>query len=295
MSFLGKIFGKKSTAEPHNFSQLISGRDRLIVFLPDDVFDSYHILTHVAVWKDIFKEIIVFVPRYYHSFFSKFEISNNLKYDTYTSEQIPLIGSTILNFSREKGIEKYLRTCKNSTIVDTTNNANLQFIPSPRSAEEIVEKFAGFADLPFDKIHLSFELTQSEHFNNKQKYFHNRFPDYVLDISSNIPTRQLDKLISNLKLSFSANVYLTQKSIKNPNYPNLECIELETFLQLFQYAVSCNMFLTTDYSCAGVLQELKQNCIHLGEGFDSTHVRSVKILDFNRLQELVPALVKKLL
>jgi hypothetical protein len=294
MKLISNLFGRNSAAEPHNFSQLISGRERLIVFLPNNVLDSYQILCHLVVWKDLFKEFLIFVPSYSHSFFSRFNFSSNVKYVIFSSEKTPLVGSSILNLSLEKNIEKYLKSCKGSTIVDASNKFNLQFIPYPKSTLEILEKFAGFSDLPFKEYHLSFELTQKEHFTNKQKYFHNRFPDFVLNMASNTNTRKLDSLISNLKLTFSSNIYLTHKSTKNSNFPNLESIELETLLQLYQYAISCNLFLTTDSSLAGLLQELNKTCLHLGTGFSSDKVKSVKITDFEQLQEIVPKLMTKL-
>ena len=104
----------------------------------------------------------------------------------------------------------------------------------------------------------------------------------------------MDSLISNLKLTFSANIYLTHKSSKNNDFPNLETIEIETLLQLYQYAVSCNLFFTTDCSLAGLLEILGKTCIHLGEGYNSENVRSVKINDFDIIQELIPKLMKKL-
>ncbi|RLC51875.1 MAG: hypothetical protein DRI23_04110 [Candidatus Cloacimonadota bacterium] len=294
MKFIRNVFSRRSVPEPHNFSQLISGRERLIVFLPDDVLDSYQILCHLVVWKDLFKEMLIFVPQYSHTFFSRFNIGSNVKYVVFSFEKAPLIGSSILNFSLEKSIEKYLKNCKGSTIVDSSNKSNLQFIPYPKSALEILEKFAGFSNLPFQETHISFELTKAEHFTNKQKYFHNRFPDFVLNISSNVSSKKLDNLISNLKLSFSANIYLTHRSIKNSNFPNLESIELETLLQLYQYAISCNLFLTTDASLAGLLQSLNKTCLHLGTGFNSDNVKSVKINDFELMQGIVPQLMKKL-
>lgn len=294
MGFIENIFKRKAVVEPHNFSQLISSRERLIVFLPEDVLESYNVLTFVAPWIDVYKEILVFVPQFSFSFFARFEISDNLKYATFSAEQEPLSRSSILNLNDRRQIEKYLHLCEDSTIVNTGGNSNLQFVPSPKSARELVEKFAGFAALPFSMKKLSFELTQTEISNNKQKYFHNRFPDFVLDVEDHIATKKMDDLVSNIKLSFSANIYLTHKSIKLASYPNLESLELENLMQFFYYAVSCHLFLTTDLSFAGLLMKLDETCLHLGEGYDSKLVKSVNINDFPKILEVVPKLMKKM-
>lgn len=293
MNFIKKIFGLKETAKPHNFSQIISGRERLIVFLPDDIYDSYIILNYISSWSSLYNQIIVFIPRYSFNFFSRFRICDNLNYKVFSDEQSPLPGSSIVNFNLDREIDKYLRQCTDSTIANVTEKANLQFIPAPQTAEELLQKFAGFAALPIKKNQLTFELTQSEQANNKQKYFHNRFPDFVLHLTSSVSNKQILKLIEKLKLSFSANIYFTDRTIKNIDYPNLEKIEIENFLQLYLYAVSCNMFFTSDYSIAALLQELGINCIHLGVGFKAEYVYSVGIEDETKMQETVLKLMKK--
>ncbi|HHE37721.1 MAG TPA: hypothetical protein ENL20_04015 [Candidatus Cloacimonetes bacterium] len=270
-----------------NFTEIRSQKERLIVFFPQESNRIYHIFSYINSWKDAFKENIFFLPEFSFSFFQKIALNSNHNF-LHPESKIPNCdNSIILNFNEAENIKKVLSKCKNAIIADLGNFANLQFIPKPEQAEELIIEFADFLKLPKRKSKVEFQSFENELDKMKDTFFYNKFPHFTLDIHNQKTSKMTENLIKKLKLYFSANIYLTGIPFKKDIYPNVKNVKLNDLLEIFCLAKVCNIFISDNIELVEFFSNLQVRQVFVGKGKPLKKVKSQYLNEFQNILDLV--------
>jgi hypothetical protein len=287
MSILKYIFGRKTNLQPHKFSEVMQKKEHCIAFLPNDVYQDFEIISYLSNWTDIFENIIIFSSEYNHSLFSKFQNAGNISFRVFESGQSIFNESVILNFSDSREVQRFLSRCNNSTIADINNLANMQFVPEPGNAIDLLTKFSQFFDLPFQKSELSIELTLPEIDIVKKRFIQNRFHDFVFDCDNRLSSKLMEKYVKAFKQNFSANVYLTDKSFTSKEMINLEDNSVHNLYELFCLAAVSDLFITNKAELASLFGNLGYFVLLLGSETGEKNVRSVPVKEIFTLKNII--------
>lgn len=165
MGFLSRILGKNKKQKPHNFSKIMRNRDRLVIFLPKDNYESYNIVTNVVGMQTEFEEVIFFIEQFAYTFFSKLKLNNKYKFRIFDKEQPIINEAVMMNFTEERTIQSFLKRCIDSTIIDINNEANMQFVPAAENSLELFERFCEFYNLKIAKKELILPISNRNGYN----------------------------------------------------------------------------------------------------------------------------------
>ena len=222
-----------------NFTRLLTERERIIIFFSANSAQTFEIFSYLVGWKRLFKEIICIIPDFSFLFFKRLNLPLNFTIINQKTDLKPFNNSVIFNFYSNKQIIRNLRLSQNSAIIDIENPANLQFYPIPDSPVALFIHFARFFNFPIQKSKLKLELTIAEENIVTHRFIQNRFPNYILDINQSNTLKMNESVVATLKQNFSANIYLTGRTINKKNFINIEDIEYENFFDLFILARKC--------------------------------------------------------
>ncbi len=255
---------KKNDHKPHNFTQILSEPKKMVIFFSNNPVDSFEIISYIPNWKKLFREYFLVFPEYEFSFFKRFQILENINFLRY-DDLPPFNDCVILNLCEDKNHVKHLKQSRRSTIIGLNGTSNLKFIPTPSEPVQIIRSFAEFFNFPLKKTKLELELTPSESSITKQRFIQNRFNNFVLDLNGSTSTKMIEKLVIGIKRNFSANIYLTGKSINKKDYLNIVDVKVENLFDLFALAKKSNLFFSDNYRIARLFSLLNVDIIFLGE------------------------------
>lgn len=292
MSWFTGIF-KKKLKNPHNFSKIMRNRERLAIFLPKDKYQAYKIVQLVAGLQTPFKETVFFVDNYSYPLFTKLSVPQNCVFKIFEDEQPPLLQAVVMCFVEDKAVLSFIKRCKDSTIVDINNRANMQFLPLPRNALELFQRFCNFHNLEIQSHKLDIQVSSQEIEITRQRFIVNRFPDFILEVSEKFSTRNLDNLIILYKQNFSANIYLSDKKTNPPNLINVNSINKNNLFDLFLLAKAADVFITDKHDVANLFGSLSESVVFLGDKQPEEQVYSFGMKDIFRMKEFLREQLKQ--
>ncbi|MCD4796195.1 MAG: hypothetical protein K8R49_03360 [Candidatus Cloacimonetes bacterium] len=263
-NIISRLIMKKNDHKPHNFTQILSEPKKMVIFFSNNPVDSFEIISYIPNWKKLFREYFLVFPEYEFSFFKRFQILENINFLRY-DDLPPFNDCVILNLCEDKNHVKHLKQSRRSTIIGLNGTSNLKFIPTPSEPVQIIRSFAEFFNFPLKKTKLELELTPSESSITKQRFIQNRFNNFVLDLNGSTSTKMIEKLVIGIKRNFSANIYLTGKSINKKDYLNIVDVKVENLFDLFALAKKSNLFFSDNYRIARLFSLLNVDIIFLGE------------------------------
>ena len=275
MNWIKRFFSGKTEPQPHNFSKVMQNKECCVAFLSGDFYEDYEIISCLAGWNDIFKSIVVFTVAQNFEFQRRLQNTGNISFRIFSPEQPLFKESLILNFSASKEIRRYLSRNHDSSIADIHNQSNLQFLPQPQNARELMTKSAQFYGISLQKKQLAIELSEAEKESIKGKFIQNRFQNFVFDCDDKFPVKLMENHVISFKQNFSANVYLTDKTFVSKELINIEVMPVHNLFELFSLVSGSDLFVTSKTSLAKLLGELGYFTILLGEQTGVKNVVSV--------------------
>lgn len=287
MSFIKNIFGKKAPSQPHNFSQVMQKKEYCVAFLPDDYYQDFEIISYLANWDELFANIVIFSSEYNFGFHKKLQNVGKIQFRIFEPGQPLFQESVILNFSASKDVQRYLTRSSKSTIADINNLANMQFLPEPRDANELLVKFAHFYKIPLQRRDLIIELSPAEWEIIKRRLIQNRFYNFSFDCDKQFSSKIMESYVKSFKQNFSANIYLTDKTFVSKEMINIEEIHVHDLYELFCLAVVSDLFITTKSGLAKMLGELGNIVLLLGNETGVKNVKSVPIKELFTLKNII--------
>ncbi len=293
MNLFKKLFSRKPSWEQHSFTNIVASGERIVVFCSDDSNQTSLVLSHILSWKDHFKQISVILPNNDYAFFKKIDVDETTTYFNITNDIKPFHNSVIFNFSSLKKIRRILNHCKSSTILDISNPANLQFLPTPTDPVFLLKKFADFFDFSWGKHQYDIEISNSELVVAQHQFIKNRFKNFILDFSSNISAKKIEKIVHLIKHEFSANVYFTSKAIHDKDFINIEEIHVVNLFELFTLAKVSDLLITDRTEIAGAFADLDINQIFLGSKFDNRQIKCVEKNNIAKLGNIIHNIINK--
>ena len=137
------------------------------------------------------------------------------------------------------------------------------------------------------------ELTIAEENIATHRFIQNRFPNYILDINKSNTQKVNEGVVITLKQNFSANIYLTGRTIHKKNFINIEDIEYENLFDLFILARECDLFITDNTDWAKIFSQLdvKMICLDINEVIKG--VKSIDPVDVFELKNSISSILKK--
>ena len=293
MNLFKKIFSPKQSWGQHSFTNIVASGERIVVFCSDDSNQTSLVLSHILSWKDHFKQISVILPNNDYAFFKRIDEDETTTYFNITNDIKPFHNSVIFNFSSLKKIRKVLNHCKSSTILDINNPANLQFLPTPTDPVFLLKKFADFFDFAWERHQFNIEISNSELVVARHQFIKNRFKNFVLDLSSNISAKKIEKIVHIIKHEFSANVYFTSKAIHDKDFINIEEIHIVNLFELFALAKVSDLLITDRLEIAGAFADLDIDQVFLGSNIDNRQIKCVEKNYIANLGNIIQNIINK--
>ncbi len=293
MNLFKKIFSPKQSWGQHSFTNIVASGERIVVFCSDDSNQTSLVLSHILSWKDHFKQISVILPNNDYAFFKRIDEDETTTYFNITNDIKPFHNSVIFNFSSLKKIRKVLNHCKSSTILDINIPANLQFLPTPTDPVFLLKKFADFFDFAWERHQFDIEISNSELVVAKHQFIKNRFKNFVLDLSSNISAKKIEKIVHIIKHEFSANVYFTSKAIHDKDFINIEEIHIVNLFELFALAKVSDLLITDRLEIAGAFADLGIDQIFFGSNIDNRQIKCVEKNYIANLGNIIQNIINK--
>ncbi len=276
MKLFKNMFNRKLSWEQHSFTGIVAAGERIVIFCPEGSDQTTKILSHILSWKDHFKQISIILSDYDYTFFKRIDRDETTTFFNINNRIRPFNNSVILNFSSDRKIRDVFDHCKNSTILDVNNSANMQFIPPPTDPLTLLKKFANFFDFSWERYQYKVDVTNSELMAAKHQFINNRFKNFILDFSNEISAKKIEKIVHAIKHDFSANVYFTGKKINNKDFINIEEIQVANLLELYSLANVSDFFITDRPEIAEVFAGLDVDQIFLGKSLDNKSLKCVE-------------------
>ena len=293
MISLKSLFNRKSTWEQNSFTNIVSSGERIVVFCPEDSYKTSTLLSHILSWKDHFKQISIILPDYDHPFFKRIHQNETTTYFNVNTGVKPFNNAVIFNFNSSKKIRKVLDHCRNSTILDISNPANLQFIPTPNDPVDLLKKFADFFDFTWERYPFDIEILKSELMVAKHQLIKNRFKNFILDFSNEISGKMLEKIVQLIKHEFSANIYFTGKRIHDKDFINIEEIQVTNLMELYSLAKVSNLLITDRMEIAGTFADIDVDQIFVGKNFGCRALKCVEQNNITGMKIIIQDILNK--
>ncbi|MDP8204609.1 MAG: hypothetical protein P9L95_08780 [Candidatus Tenebribacter mawsonii] len=293
MNILKKIFSRRSSWGQHSFTKIVASGERIVVFCSENSNQTSLVLSHILNWKDHFKQISIILPNNDYSFFKRTDVDETITYFNITNDIKPFNNSVIFNFSSLKKIRKILNHCKNSTILDINNPANLQFLPAPTDPIFLLKKFADFFNFSWKRYPYNIDISNSELVVAQHQFIKNRFKNFILDFSSNISAKKIEKIVQLIKHEFSANVYFTGKRINDKDFINIEEIHVVNLFELYTLAKVSDLLITDRTEIAGAFADLGVSQIFLGSKFDDRQIQIIEKDNVANLSNKIKSVINK--
>jgi hypothetical protein len=291
--FLASLKKKNNPQKQQNFTRLMKERECIIIYFSANSGHTFEIFSYLVGWKKLFRDIICIIPDFSFIFFKRLNLPENFTIINQRTDLKPFNNSVIFNFSRNRQVTRNLKLSQNSAIIDIENPSNLQFFPIPDSPVLLFTNFAGFFNFPVQKSVLKLELTISEENIATHRFIQNRFPNYILDINKPSSQKINEGVVTTLKQNFSANIYLTGRTINKKNFINIEDIEYENLFDLFILARKCDLFITDNTDLAKIFSQLEVKMICLDNNEVIEGVKSIDPVDVFELKNSISSILKK--
>ena len=252
------IFKKKIKQNVQNFNKTFQNARFMYVFLPSTIKDSFAILSHITVWKNIFEEIIFITSAHSFDFFSRLKLKKNIKFMIQNSQILPK--DIIFNFNKNVNLSDYLEENVSSIIIDINGNSNLILATKTFSNLEILKVFSDIFKLKYDSDNLKIDERKIEkiEFSDHKKM-------NISIYSDDFKKKNTSKLIATLKQNFSVNIYLFGKKIKTNNFENIHCEVDKNLWEIFNFAKNTNLFITDNEELAELFWQQNVKMLFLGE------------------------------
>lgn len=293
MKSIKNLFIRKLSWEQHSFTDIVASGEQLMIFCPEDSFKTYILLSYILSWKDHFKKIVIVLTDYNYTFFKEIDQDEITKYFNINNIIKPYNNSVIFNFNYNKITHKILDLCKNSTIMDINNQANLQFIPTPKDPIALLRKFADFFDFSWKSSQFKIAISKSELALVHDRFIRNRFKNFILDFSNSISTKKIEEIVQTIKHEFSANIYFTGKRIHDKDFINIEEIQAESLLGLYKLAKVSDLFITDKIEVAGVFADLNVNQIFIGSKLSNSSLICVEQKNIFEMKNIIQDILNK--
>ena len=293
MKLLKNMFSRKLSWEQHSFTGIVAAGERIVIFCPERSDQTTIVLSHILSWKDHFKQISIILSDYDYTFFKRIDRDETTTYFNIKNRIRPFNNSVILNFNSDKKIRDIFDHCKNSTILDVNNSANMQFIPPPTDPLTLLKKFADFFDFSWERYQYKIEVTNSELLAAKHQFIKNKFKNFILDFTNDISAKKIEKIVHTVKHDFSANIYFTGKRISNKDFINIEEIQVANLLELYSLAKVCDLLITDRSEIAEVFAGLDVDQIFLGKSLDNRSVQCVEQDNVTKIINVINKILNK--
>jgi hypothetical protein len=293
MKLFKNLFNRKLSWEQHSFTGIVASGERIVIFCSDDSNQTSSVLAHILSWKHHFKQISIILSNYNYSFFKRIDKDKTTTYFNINNDIELFNNAVIFNFCSLKKMRKVLNHCKNSTILDIHNPANMQFIPPPTEPLTLLKKFANFFDFSWERHQYKIEITNSELIAAKHKLIDNRFKNFILDFSNNISAKKIEKIVHTIKHDFSANIYFTGKKINNKNFINIEEVQIASLLELYSLVKVSDLLITDRLEIAGTFADLGVDQIFLGKNSGKSSLKCVEQNNIFELKNVIHDLLNK--
>ena len=291
--FLASLKKKNNLQKQQNFTRLMKERESIIIYFSANSEHTFEIFSYLLSWKKLFRDIICIIPDFSFLFFKRLNLPENFTIINQKTDLKPFNNSVIFNFCHNKQVIRNLELSQNSAIIDIENPSNLQFFPIPDSPVLLFINFAGFFNFPVQKSPLKLELTIAEENIATHRFIQNRFPNYILDINKSITQKVNEGVVTTLKQNFSANIYLTGRTINKKNFINIEDIEYENLFDLFILASKCDLFITDNTDLAKIFSKLEVKMICLDNSEVIKGVKSIDPIETEELKNAISSILKK--
>jgi hypothetical protein len=291
--FLALLKKKNNRQKQQNFTRLIKEREGIVIYFSANSEHTFEIFSYLLSWEKLFRDIICIIPDFSFIFFKRLNLPENFTIINQRTDLKPFNNSVIFNFCHNKQVTRNLKLSQNSAIIDIENPSNLQFFPIPDSPVSLLTNFARFFNFPVQKSPLKLELTIAEENIATHRFIQNRFPNYILDINKSITQKVNEGVVTTLKQNFSANIYLTGRTINKKNFINIEDIEYENLFDLFILTRECDLFLTDSLELANIFSQLDVKMICLDNNEVIKGVKSIDPVDVFELKNSISLILKK--
>ncbi len=291
--FLASLKKKNNPQKQQNFTRLMKERESIVIYFSANSQHTFEIFSYLLGWKKLFRDIICIVPDFSFLFFKRLNLPENFTIINQKTDLKPFNNSVIFNFCHNKQVTRNLKLSQNSAIIDIENPSNLQFFPIPDSPVSLFTNFARFFNFPVQKSPLKLELTIAEENIATHRFIQNRFPNYILDINKSITQKVNEGVVTTLKQNFSANIYLTGRTINKKNFINIEDIEYENLFDLFILTRECDLFLTDSLELAKIFSQLDVIMICLDNSEVIEGVKSIDPIETEEMKNAISSILKK--
>lgn len=291
--FLTLLTKKNKPYGQQNFTRLLTERERIIIYFSANSEHTFEIFSYLIGWKGLFQEIICIIPDFSFLFFKRLKLPVNFTIINQNTDLKPFNDSVIFNFYCNKQVTRNLKLSQNSAIIDIENPANLQFFPIPDSPVSLFTHFARFFNFPVQKSKLKLELTIAEENIVTHRFIQNRFPNYILDMNKSNTQKVNEGMVTSLKQNFSANIYLTGRTLNKKNFINIEDIEYENLFDLFILVRKCDLFLTDNHELAKIFSQLDVKMIFLNNNEVIKGIVNVDPSETEKLKNAISTILKK--
>ncbi len=293
MKLLKRLFNRKLSWEQHSFTNIVASGERIVIFCPEDSYQTSLILSHILSWKHHFKQMSIILPDNDYAFFKRIDRDETTTYFNINNDVKPFNNAVIFNFSSLKRIRKVLNYCKSSTILDISNPANLQFLPTPTDPIFLLKKFADFFDFTWVRYQFGIEISKSELMVAKHQFIKNRFKNFILDFSNDISAKKIENIVHIIKQEFSANVYFTNKRIHDKDFINIEEIHIANLFELYSLTKVSDLLITDRIEIAGAFADLVANQIYLGTYFGNGSLKCIEQNNISNLKNIIHDILNK--
>ena len=293
MSLFKNIFSRKLAWEQQSFTGIVAKGESIVVFCPENSYQTTIILSHILNWKEHFTNISIILPAYDYPFFNRVSVDAEICYLNLNDIVKPFKNAVIFNFNSNKKIYKILKHCNNSTILDINNSANMQFIPAPQDPVLLLKKFADFFDFSWELVNYDLDVSKSELMVAYHQLIKNRFKNFVLHFSNEISTKMIETIIQTVKHEFAANIYFTGKNITSKDFINIEIIQVTNLLELFNLAKNSDILITDKIEIAGTFVDIGITQVFLGKNFGNSTLKCIEQKDISALKSVIKDALEK--
>ena len=227
-----------------NFSKLFRERKKLIVLLQSDVLERHDSIMEILNWRTNFECIQFLCDRFSKTFYSKFYVFDNVKFEENFVNLSVKSDENILLILENK-YDKLLP--QNCLIVGFSKLANVVISSEPIYAKDLIDEFAKLLNLEI-KTHKKIDL--------KKEYALELVDQVVIDLPSIKNFFKMKKAIKYFKINFSPKLIFTKRSSKPSSDQIANIISAEDLNKIVETALESKMIVSSDIHLLAFLDKI---------------------------------------
>lgn len=234
------LFSKPRPAsiEPVAFSDIVQQRQCLIVRFAGNFAADWAIVSMINGWQTRFRRIELFFPDEYLSFALTLPFQPHVRVHPANAMVDLPSGSMVIDLDPLAPIPP----APGSAVLSAKPGANLQIDPFPQDSAGWIRLLSGLFRLDPEVVAPVPNTEPSK--TLYQELFGNTFPDVLICLKQKAPKNRVQEVVTFLKQTLSANVYLQAPMKYKLDLPNFQEITTSDFLELYHYAQACAVTIT---------------------------------------------------